>query len=220
MLRRDAHGRRRRGVGAVGVEEHADAKPVRGDHRLERRGEVLGILDGDGLRTAGGDAAATSAADTDPGTASATYSTVSCGSAEYPCAGGSVSSSGGARSVTFTAPGGETAQSSSTTQAWGANVCPPPTDTPQTDQKPCGGSRIQQGGTLSATATLGGSLEVPTLGGHVELGYLAACAALFTAYVRAAGKAAHFDAIGEYPSVGNRQRRAFFEPPDVTLVFG
>jgi prepilin-type N-terminal cleavage/methylation domain-containing protein len=112
--------------------------------------------------TAGGDTAATSAADTDPGTTATTYSKVTCGS-PAACAGGTVSASGGGSTITFIAPAGETAESDSTTQAWSTNVCPPPTDTAQADQKACGGSRIQQGGVLSATADLNPSVALGTL---------------------------------------------------------
>jgi hypothetical protein len=72
------------------------------------------------------------------------------------CAGGSVST-GSSNSVVLTAPAGESARSDSTTAAGAANICPPPPDTGQTDGKPCSGSRIQQGGTLSAVLTLDGS---------------------------------------------------------------
>jgi hypothetical protein len=130
------------------------------------------LVDSGGEQTAGGDIAATSAADTDPGTNATTYSTVSCGSGAYTCSGGSVSSSGGGTSLTFTAPTGETATSDSTTQAIGANVCPPPTDTAQTDNKPCGGTRIQQGGTLTAGYNMSSS---PGLGA-ATLGRIAAAA--------------------------------------------
>ncbi|HEX2425140.1 MAG TPA: prepilin-type N-terminal cleavage/methylation domain-containing protein [Actinomycetota bacterium] len=119
------------------------------------------IVDDQGTHTAGGTTSSTSAADTDPGTTSTSYSTVSCGS-PTACAGGSVTSSGGGSSITLTAPGGETAASDSTTQAGGANVCPPPTDTAQSDQKACGGSRIQQGGTLSAAVSLNPSVQLGT----------------------------------------------------------
>jgi type II secretory pathway pseudopilin PulG len=113
------------------------------------------LVDDSGTQTAGGSTADTSAADTDPGTTAPAWSHVKCGDAGVTCAGGSVSS-GPSNVVTLTAPGGETAESDSTTSAGGSNVCPPPADTPQTDAKPCGGSRIQQGGTLSAVVGLNG----------------------------------------------------------------
>jgi len=113
------------------------------------------LADDSGPRTAGETIAATSAADTDPGTASTTYSRVRCGDVGYPCLGGSVPT-GGNNSMTLTAPSNETAESDSTTSAVGTNVCPPPSDAAQTDQKACGGSRIQQGDALSAVLSLAG----------------------------------------------------------------
>jgi len=111
------------------------------------------LVDDSGTQTAGGTIAATSAADTDPGTASNAYSRVQCGDVGYPCSGGSVST-GGTNSVTLTAPDGETAESDSTTTAGTPNVCPPPSDAAQSDQKACGGSRIQQGSALLAVLSL------------------------------------------------------------------
>ena len=102
------------------------------------------LVDSLGAATAAGDVAASSAADTDPGTGASTWSEVTCGTSVL-CAGGSVST-GSSNTVVLTAPGGETAQSDSTTAAGAANICPPPPDTGQTDGKPCSGSRIQQGG--------------------------------------------------------------------------
>ena len=113
------------------------------------------LVDSLGVETAAGDIAASSAADTDPGTGASTWSEVTCGTTVV-CAGGSVST-GSSNTVVLTAPGGETARSDSTTAAGAANICPPPTDTGQTDGKPCSGSRIQQGGTLSAVMTLNGA---------------------------------------------------------------
>jgi hypothetical protein len=113
------------------------------------------LVDSLGATTAAGDIAASSAADTDPGTGASTWSEVTCGTTVV-CAGGSVST-GTSNSVVLTAPAGETARSDSTTAAGAANVCPPPTDAGQTDGKPCSGSRIQQGGTLSAVMTLDGT---------------------------------------------------------------
>ncbi len=113
------------------------------------------LVDSLGAATVAGDVAASSAADTDPGTGASTWSEVTCGTSVL-CAGGSVST-GSSNTVVLTAPGGETAQSDSTTAAGAANICPPPPDTGQTDGKPCSGSRIQQGGELSAVVTLNGA---------------------------------------------------------------
>jgi prepilin-type N-terminal cleavage/methylation domain-containing protein len=129
------------------------------------------LVDDSGTQTAGGTIAATSAADTDPGTASTTYSAVRCGDVGYPCSGGSVST-GSANSMTLVAPSSETAESDSTTSAGGTNVCPPPSDTAQADQKACGGSRIQQGGALSAVLSLAGT--DPALGSASIAGIAAA----------------------------------------------
>jgi hypothetical protein len=82
------------------------------------------------------------------------------------CAGGSVST-GSSNTVTLTAPDNEIAESDSTTSAGGGNVCPPWTDGAQSDLKPCGGSRIQQAGPLSAVLQLNGTspqLGTATLG--------------------------------------------------------
>ena len=113
------------------------------------------LVDSLGAATAAGAVAASSAADTDPGTGASTWSEVTCGTSVL-CAGGSVST-GSSNTVVLTAPSGETAQSDSTTAAGAANICPPPPDTGQTDGKPCSGSRIQQGGELSAVVTLNGA---------------------------------------------------------------
>jgi Tfp pilus assembly protein PilV len=137
------------------------------------------IVDGSGEQESGGTIAATSAADTDPGTSATTYSSVSCGSVAYPCSGGTQTSSGGGTTLTFTAPSGETSTSDSTTQATGGNVCPPPSDTAQTDNKPCGGGRIQQGGTLSATYNMSSS---PGLGA-ATLARIAAAASADKSFV-------------------------------------
>ena len=102
-------------------------------------------LDDGTVTTSAGDTAAASAADTDPGTTSSSYSTVICPDATYACTGGSVTTGSG-NVVTLTAPLGETAQSSSTTAAAGTNVCPPPTATAQGDGRPCAGSRNPAGG--------------------------------------------------------------------------
>ncbi len=133
----------------------------------EQLSQVQGSFSQSGVRivsdgvtdTAGGDTADTSAADTDPGTTATTNSKVTCGS-PVACSGGSVSANGGGSTITFTAPSGESAESDSTTQAGGSNVCPPPSDTAQTDQKACGGSRIQQGGTVSVSTSLNPSVSL------------------------------------------------------------
>jgi prepilin-type N-terminal cleavage/methylation domain-containing protein len=146
------------------------ASGVESTLQQEQLSQVQGSFSQSGVRlvndgvaeTAGGDTASTSAADTDPGTTATTYSKVTCGS-PAACAGGTVSANGGGSTITFSAPNGETAESDSTTQAWSTNVCPPPSDTAQTDQKACGGSRIQQGGVLSAVVDLNPSVQLGSL---------------------------------------------------------
>jgi hypothetical protein len=122
------------------------------------------FVDGAGASTAGGLVAASSAADTDPGTSSPTYSSVICPDTTYPCTGNSIST-GSSNVFLFTAPAGDTGRTTSTTSATSTNVCPPPTDTGQIDAKPCAGSRIQQGNTLQAKLTLNGT--TPTLGAAI-----------------------------------------------------
>ncbi len=122
------------------------------------------LVDGVGTSTAGGLVAASSAADTDPGTGAPTYSSVICPDTTYPCTGSSIST-GSSNVFLFTAPAGDTARSTSTTSATSTNVCPPPTDTGQADSKPCAGSRIQQGNTLQAKLTLNGT--TPSLGAAI-----------------------------------------------------
>ena len=99
----------------------------------------------------GGTAEATNA-DSDPATATTTFEQVGCPT-DLACASGSLSSSGNGNSIVFTAPG-TTAATASTTAAAGANVCPPPTETAETDGLACSGSRIQPGGALTAVATI------------------------------------------------------------------
>jgi prepilin-type N-terminal cleavage/methylation domain-containing protein len=117
------------------------------------------IVDGSGTHTAGG-SSASSAADTDPGTTTQTYEQIVCPSVDVPCTGGSVSASGASDGITLTTPGGDTgekAETDSTTAAGGAYVCPPPdVAMAETDQRPCAGTTIQQGGALSAVVNLNG----------------------------------------------------------------
>jgi hypothetical protein len=108
------------------------------------------LVDGTGTRTAGGTTAVTTAADTDPGSPSTTkYATSS-----YTAPAAATLSTGSDNLLTFTAPAGDTARATATTEAGVVNVCPPPTEVGETDGQPCSGSVIQQGGTLSATAQL------------------------------------------------------------------
>ena len=115
---------------------------------------AVSVTDNGSTSTAGGAVATTTAADTDPGSSSGVYSRTRCPT-DVACAGGAVSSSsGGGTTFTFTAPSNETFETDSTTSASVTNVCPPPTATGETDAQPCGGSRDQQGGTLSAVLSM------------------------------------------------------------------
>jgi type II secretory pathway pseudopilin PulG len=108
------------------------------------------LVDGTGTRTAGSTTEVTTAADTDPGSPSTTtYAT-----STYSGPAASSLSTGADNVLTFAAPAGDTARSTATTAAGVVNVCPPPTATGETDGKPCSGSVLQQGGTLTATAAL------------------------------------------------------------------
>ncbi len=110
------------------------------------------LTDGTSTQTAGGASETTTAADSDPGSSSvSTYATSTLTS---PASSTTITTpSSGNTHIDFTTPAGDTARSTSTTSAGGSNVCPPPTATAETDLKPCGGARQQQGGTLSAAFT-------------------------------------------------------------------
>src|SRR2546425_7853553 len=103
----------------------------------------VAITDGGGTRTDGGNITTTSAADNDPNNPGAAYQQ----SAGASGVGGNVVSpvGGGSTQIQLQAPTGDTALAQSAVSAGGANVCPPPTDTAETDSLPCSGSRIQQG---------------------------------------------------------------------------
>lgn len=110
------------------------------------------ITDGAGTRSAGGTTQSTNA-DSDPGSSTTTYSRMRCPT-EVTCASGTVSSSGLGNSISFTAPGSTTAESDSTSDALSPNVCPPPTDTAESDGLACGGGRVLQGGALSTSVSV------------------------------------------------------------------
>jgi hypothetical protein len=119
---------------------------------------LASITDALGTRTEGGIVSGAQAADSDPNAPGATYGTTS----DVAGTGGTVSSSSGSTSISFTAPLGDTGRADVAVAAGGASVCPPPTDLAETDGLPCVGGRMQQGGTLSSILALG-SL-VPGLG--------------------------------------------------------
>lgn len=117
------------------------------------------IVDDSGTRTAGGTTAVAAAADTDPGSSDTTlYATSS-----YSGPSSSTLSTGSEDVITFTSPAGDTARADATTQSGVAYVCPPPTDTNESDGRPCAGSRLQQGDDLLATLTLGDDVGTATL---------------------------------------------------------
>jgi type II secretory pathway pseudopilin PulG len=124
-------------------------------------GAGVEITDGIGTSTAGGTSLTTSA-DGDAGTSPSTYSRARCPT-DVTCVGGSVSSTGGGNSLTLTAPAGATADSTSTTAASGANICPPPSDTAETDGLRCSGGRIQQAGDLTAVLSLADGIGSATI---------------------------------------------------------
>jgi type II secretory pathway pseudopilin PulG len=124
-------------------------------------GPAVDVTDGLEPVSAGGTSLSTTA-DSDAGTSPSTYSRAQCPT-NVTCEGGSVSSSGGGNSITLTAPAGATADSTSTTAASGANICPPPSDTAETDGLRCAGGRIQQAGDLTAVLALQNGIGSATL---------------------------------------------------------
>jgi type II secretory pathway pseudopilin PulG len=124
----------------------------------------VNLTDGSGTTSAGGISETTTAADSDPGSSSVSaYATKTL---TAPLASTLSSPSSGSTHIDLTTPAGDSARNDSTTSAGGTNVCPPPTDTAETDNLPCGGSRQQQGGSLTAVLNMGGfasSLGTATL---------------------------------------------------------
>jgi type II secretory pathway pseudopilin PulG len=142
------------------------------DGQVEQVGEVQGNFTrsgvtmslSDGTRTtAGGTSSTTTAADTDPSGAIAPYQNVG----PTTVAGGTIfSGTGCTGSPAFcvTAPS-DSAQSQSAAAAGGSSACPPSSVAgSEADGQPCGGSTVQQGGNLTATATLSGISGLPNLG--------------------------------------------------------
>ncbi len=167
---------------------------VESDGQVEQVSQVQGsitrssatITDQGVSTTVGGAAASTTAADTDPGSSGGVYSRVRCPT-DVSCSGGtvtapcSVGGCAGTTSFAFTAPAGETFESDSTTSATATNVCPPPSATGETDSQPCGGSRAQQGGTLSAVLTMNN--YTPVLGTATVAQVQAAAASPDTTFI-------------------------------------
>ena len=109
----------------------------------------VSVTDGAGTRTDAGTLTTASAADSDPGAPAATYccvppASVAWAGARFPPAMARRPSTWWHRPATPARPTPRSLQE-------GTNVCPPPTDTAETDNLPCVGGRIQQGGTLSAS---------------------------------------------------------------------
>jgi hypothetical protein len=140
-------------------------------HATARFAESLASITDDlGTRTEGGVVSGAQAADSDPNAPGAVYGTTS----EIAGTGGTVSSASGSTSISFIAPASDTGRADAAVAAGGASICPPPADLAETDVLPCAGGRMQQGGTLSSTLTLGGI--VPSLG-TATLASVAAAAA-------------------------------------------
>ena len=141
----------------------------------------VSVTSGGVTSTAGGTVAQTSAADNDPGSGGALYSRVRCPT-DVSCNGGTVTSASGpgTTSLAFTAPGSESYETDSTTSASVTNVCPPPTAIAETDAQPCGGSRAQQGGPLTALLTMNGF--IPALG-TATVAQIQAAASPSTAFI-------------------------------------
>jgi type II secretory pathway pseudopilin PulG len=114
----------------------------------------VSLTDGSGTTTAGAISETTTAADSDPGSSS--VSAYATRTLTVPTASMLSSPSSGSTQITLTTPAGDSARNDSTTSAGGTNVCPPPTDTAEADGLPCGGSRQQQGGVLTAVLNMGG----------------------------------------------------------------
>jgi prepilin-type N-terminal cleavage/methylation domain-containing protein len=140
------------------VESNAQVEQVSQVQGSVTRSAVSVTDDGD-TSTVGGTVATTTAADTDPGSSGGTYGHSNC-PVVVSCTASPTSvssqSGSGTTSITFAAPASETFETDSTTSASATNVCPPPTATGETDSLPCGGSRAQQGGSLSAVLSLNG----------------------------------------------------------------
>jgi hypothetical protein len=98
----------------------------------------------------GGATTNASAADSDPALPGNSYQTNA-----VTGVGGTLSvlntDSPGNVGISVTAPSGDSGTTDAAVVSAGASVCPPPADTAESDSLPCGGSRIQQGGTLTAT---------------------------------------------------------------------
>jgi len=135
------------------VQHEQLAQATAGTHASE-----ASVTDGSGTRKSGGELPAASA-DSDPGTATPTYSREGCGYNSLTCVGGSpvTPSSGGSTNLSLTATTTDVGDAIGASSATDATVpCPLPTTT-QTDQLPCAGGRVQQKGTVQAVATVNGT---------------------------------------------------------------
>jgi hypothetical protein len=107
------------------------------------------IVDGGITTTDGGATTNASAADSDPALPGNAYQSNS-----VTGVGGTLSAyntdTPGQVGIAVTAPTGDAGTTDAAVTSTVTNVCPPPTDAAETDSLPCGGSRIQQAGTLSA----------------------------------------------------------------------
>jgi hypothetical protein len=107
------------------------------------------IVDGGTTTTDGGATTNASAADSDPALPGNAYQSIA-----VTGVGGTLSAyntdTPGQVGIAVAAPSGDAGTTDAAVTSTVTNVCPPPTDTAETDSLPCGGSRIQQAGTLSA----------------------------------------------------------------------
>jgi type II secretory pathway pseudopilin PulG len=114
------------------------------------------MTDGSGTTSSGGTTTIASAADSDPAApASAYQSSPATGAADTLSAHQSDSYTATSNEIGLTVftPSGDSGTAQAAVQATATNVCPPPTDTGETDSLPCAGSRIQLGGTATSAAT-------------------------------------------------------------------
>jgi prepilin-type N-terminal cleavage/methylation domain-containing protein len=115
------------------------------------------MTDGSGTSTAGGTTTNAVAADSDPASTSSLYaSNGATGASDTLAAHQSDSYTATSNEIGLTVftPAGDSGTAQAAIQGSATNVCPPPTDTGETDSLPCAGSRVQMGSTGgAATAT-------------------------------------------------------------------
>jgi type II secretory pathway pseudopilin PulG len=111
------------------------------------------MTDTSDVTTTSGASAVTTSASDDPGGASSTYETSSQTDGSNSLYVDDLGDP--TLNVTLSSPSGGTGRADSAVAATSSSdVCPPPTDTAENDSLPCGGSRVQLSGTLTATTRL------------------------------------------------------------------